>query len=90
MRPPLATLDGMTFDVVVIGAGAVGASSAQHLAAAGYRTLLVDKGDFGSGTSSRSSRLLYTGLAHFSPDYALWRFIYRPHDLVRRVRMARL
>jgi len=36
--------------------GINGASTAQHLAAAGYRPLLVDKGDFGSGASARSSR----------------------------------
>lgn len=90
MRQPLANLDGKSFDVVVIGGGAVGASSAQHLASAGYRTLVIDKGDFGSGTSSRSSRLLYSGLAYFSPDYELWRFAYRPRDLMQRVRMAKL
>lgn len=90
MRPPLSNLDGRSFDVVVIGGGAVGASAAQHLAASGQRTLVVDKGDFGSGTSSRSSRLLYSGLAYFSPDHALWRFALRPGDLVRRARMAKL
>ncbi len=90
MRAPLASLNGKSFDVAVIGGGAVGASAAQHVAAAGFSTLLVDKGDFGSGTSSRSSRLLYSGLAYFSPDYALWRFAYRPRDLYNRVRMAKL
>ncbi|PZU91067.1 MAG: FAD-dependent oxidoreductase [Chelatococcus sp.] len=90
MRPPLSELDGRSFDVIVVGGGAVGASATQHLAAAGHRTLVVDKGDFGSGTSSRSSRLLYSGLAYFSPDYALWRFAYRPRDLFQRVRMAKL
>ncbi|MXQ10549.1 FAD-dependent oxidoreductase [Microvirga makkahensis] len=90
MRTPLRELDGRSFDVVVVGGGAVGASAAQHIAANGHKTLLVDKGDFGSGTSSRSSRLLYSGLAYFSPDYELWRFAYRPSDLFQRVRMARL
>ncbi|MDH3741642.1 MAG: FAD-dependent oxidoreductase, partial [Hyphomicrobiales bacterium] len=44
----LTSLDGQRFDVVIIGAGINGASSAQHLAAAGYSVLLADKGDFGS------------------------------------------
>lgn len=90
MRGPLSELDGRSFDVIVIGGGAVGASAAQHIASGGRTTLLVDKGDFGSGTSSRSSRLLYSGLAYFSPDYELWRYAYRPRDLLQRVRMARL
>lgn len=90
MRAALSELDGRSFDVLIIGGGVVGASSAQHIASGGRTTLLVDKGDFGSGTSSRSSRLLYSGLAYFSPDYELWRFAYRPKDLFQRVRMAKL
>src|SRR3546814_5374995 len=83
-------LDGQSFDVVVIGGGATGASTVQNLAARGYKALLVEKGDFASGTSSRSSRLLYCGLAHLSPDHPLWRFVLKPGDLLRRVYMARL
>ncbi len=85
-----AQIDGNSFDVVVIGAGAAGASASQNLAAKGYKVLLVDKGDFGSGTSSRSSRLLYCGLAHLSPDHPIWQFILKPGDLMRRIHMARL
>lgn len=90
MRIPLSDLAGKSFDVIVVGGGAAGASTAQSLAASGYETLLVDKGDFASGTSSRSSRLLYCGLAYLSPDHALWRFLYQPKDLFQRLRMARL
>lgn len=85
----LASLDGRDFDVVVIGAGAAGASAAQNLAAKGFRTLLVEQGDFASGTSSRSSRLLYCGLSYFSPNYPLWRAIFNPRDMMRRVKTAR-
>ena len=47
MPPRLTELNGSRFDVIVIGGGINGASTAQHLAAAGYSTLIVDKGDFG-------------------------------------------
>lgn len=90
MSTHLSGIDNQAYDVVVIGGGAAGASTAQNLAAAGYKTLLVDKGDFGSGTSSRSSRLLYCGLAHLSPDYPIWKFIIHPRDLLRRLWMASL
>ena len=90
MRPALKVLDGQSYDVVVIGAGAVGCSSAQHLAALGYKVLLLDKSDIASGTSSRSSRLLYCGLAYFSPDFPLWQYILHPRELFQRVKTARL
>lgn len=51
MRAPLRTLDGERYDIVIIGAGVNGASAAQHLSAAGYSVLLIDKGDFASGSS---------------------------------------
>ena len=53
----IAELDSAHFDVAIIGAGVNGASAAQHLSAAGYRVLVVDKGDFADGATSRSSRL---------------------------------
>jgi glycerol-3-phosphate dehydrogenase len=90
MSQDLSEMKGRQFDVVVIGGGVVGASAAQNLAAGGYSVLLVDKGDFGSGTSSRSSRLLYCGLDHLSPDYPIWKFLVHPKDLFRRLRMASL
>lgn len=40
------------FDVVVIGAGAIGTSVAYHLCEAGYHTALIDRGDIASGSSS--------------------------------------
>lgn len=86
----LAALDGADFDVVVIGGGAAGASATQNLAARGFRVLLAEQGDFGSGTSSRSSRLLYCGLSFLSPDYPLWRAILSPRDMLQRLWMARL
>ncbi|HLI12074.1 MAG TPA: FAD-dependent oxidoreductase [Alphaproteobacteria bacterium] len=89
MRPSLAALDHQSFDVAVIGAGVNGASAAQTLAAAGYSVLLVDKGDFASGSSSRSSRLLHCGLRYLAPGSSMWEFVRHPDRLAVALRMAR-
>jgi glycerol-3-phosphate dehydrogenase len=89
MRQPLSTLDGKSFAVVIVGAGVNGASAAQHLAAAGHDVLLVDKGDFGAGSSSRSSRLLHCGLRYLAPGESMWDFVRRPRALAIALRMAR-
>ena len=89
MRPPLSTIDARRFDVAVIGAGVNGASAAQHVAGAGYSVLLVDKGDFCSGSSSRSSRLLHCGLRYLAPGGSLWDFAFHPSRLKVALGMAR-
>lgn len=89
MRQPLSTLDGKSFAVAIVGAGVNGASAAQHLAAAGHDVLLVDKGDFGAGSSSRSSRLLHCGLRYLAPGESMWDFVRRPKTLKIALRMAR-
>lgn len=88
-RQPLSALDGKRFDVAVIGAGVNGASAAQHLAGAGYSVVLVDKGDFASGSSSRSSRLLHCGLRYLAPGASMWDFVREPNKLRIAVTMAR-
>jgi glycerol-3-phosphate dehydrogenase len=90
MRRAIGELNMKRFDVCVIGAGVNGASSAQHLAAAGYSVLLVDKGDFGSGSSSRSSRLLHCGLRYLAPGASIFEFVRHPSRLRTALRMARL
>lgn len=78
MRHDIATLVGRTFDVVVIGGGISGASSAQHLAAAGYSVLLVEKDDYASAATSRSGRLLHCGLRYLAPTYSLFEMFRDP------------
>jgi glycerol-3-phosphate dehydrogenase len=89
MRKPISELEGQSYDVAVIGAGANGASAAQHLAAAGFNVLVVDKGDFASGSSSRSSRLLHCGLRYLAPGDSMWEFLRSPRKLCIAMRMAR-
>ena len=85
----LAALDGRVFDVVVIGGGIIGASSAREAAAAGHSVLLVEKDDFASGATSRSSRLLHCGLRYFEAPNPVRHFARHPHRLVTALRMAR-
>lgn len=89
-RPPLAALDGTDYDVVVVGGGVNGASAARELSAAGYSVLVVDKGDFGSGASSRSSRLLHCGLRYLAPGRSILDFVRHPGRFRVALRMAKL
>ena len=50
------------FDVLVVGGGITGVGVALDAAARGLRTALVERDDFASGTSSKSSKLVHGGL----------------------------
>jgi glycerol-3-phosphate dehydrogenase len=52
------------FDLVVIGGGITGAGIARDAAMRGMKVALIEKGDFASGTSSRSSKLIHGGLRY--------------------------
>lgn len=52
------------FDLIVIGAGINGAGIARDATLRGLAVLLVDKGDVGAGTTSRSTRLVHGGLRY--------------------------
>ena len=52
------------YDVLVIGGGAVGAGAALDAATRGLRVACVERGDFGSETSSRSTKLLWAGIRY--------------------------
>ena len=52
------------FDLLVVGGGVIGAATAAHAAREGLAVALVDAGDFGSGTSSASSKLIHGGLRY--------------------------
>jgi len=63
-RPALGGLAGLEFDLVVIGGGITGVATARDAALRGMSVLLVEKDDFASGTSSRSSKLVHGGLRY--------------------------
>ena len=60
----LVRLGTGTYDVLVIGGGITGAGVALDAAARGLRTALVERDDFASGTSSKSSKLVHGGLRY--------------------------
>jgi glycerol-3-phosphate dehydrogenase len=64
MREPLTEALRDWYEVAVIGGGINGAGIAQALAQAGYSVALLERGDFGSGTTSRSTRLIHGGLRY--------------------------
>ena len=62
-----AALDAIAsepLDLLIIGGGITGAGTARDAAMRGLRTALVERDDFASGTSSRSSRLIHGGLRY--------------------------
>lgn len=62
LTPP--PLDGSAFDVAVIGGGINGVAIARECGRGGLRTLLIEKHDFASGTTSRSTRIIHGGLRY--------------------------
>ncbi len=60
----LAALSQEEFDVAVVGGGITGAGVALDAASRGYSVALLERNDFASGTSSRSSKLVHGGLRY--------------------------
>lgn len=57
------------FDLIVIGGGATGLWCALDAASRGHTTLLLEKGDFASETSSKSTKLLHGGLRYLKQGH---------------------
>jgi glycerol-3-phosphate dehydrogenase len=53
-----------TFDLCIIGGGITGAGVALDAATRGWRVALIERGDFASGASSASSKLIHGGLRY--------------------------
>jgi glycerol-3-phosphate dehydrogenase len=68
----LFLLGSEQFDVLVIGGGVTGAGVALDAVARGYKVALVEKVDFASGTSSKSTKLVHGGIRYLPNfDFAL-------------------
>ena len=79
----LVDLASEPFDVLVIGGGITGAGVALDAASRGLRTALVEKDDFASGTSSKSSKLIHGGLRYLQQHE--YRLVYE--NLAERQRL---
>src|SRR4051794_4031822 len=64
MHRDVAALEPRAFDVLIIGAGIVGAATAWDAAQRGLGVALVEAGDFGGGTSWNSLKTIHGGLRH--------------------------
>ena len=60
----LAQIQQTNYDVIIIGGGINGAGVARDAALRGLKTILIEKSDFASGSSSWSSRLIHGGLRY--------------------------
>jgi glycerol-3-phosphate dehydrogenase len=68
-RDRLDRLGRERFDVLVVGGGIVGAAIARDAALRGFDVALVEKGDFASGTSSKTSKLVHGGLRYLEQGH---------------------
>ena len=75
-------------DVVVIGGGATGAGVLRDLAMRGLSALLVERGDFASGTSGRYHGLLHSGARYVESDPVSARHCIEENAVLRRIAPA--
>ncbi|EMI5489752.1 glycerol-3-phosphate dehydrogenase/oxidase [Providencia stuartii] len=73
------------YDILIIGGGVTGAYSALDASLRGYKVALVEKDDFASGTSSKSSKMVHGGLRYIEQGNLKLVF----HSLLERQRLRR-
>lgn len=82
----MRSLSGRTVDLLVIGGGIIGAGIARDAALRGLSVALVEQDDFGSGTTSRPTRLIHGGLRYLELfDFALVRSDMREREILLRI-----
>jgi len=82
----LASLEANYFDLLVIGGGITGAAVARDAAVRGLSVAIVERGDWASGTSWRSSKLVHGGLRYLKSGNL--RLVFE--SLTERARLLRL
>lgn len=78
----LKSINNQNFDVLVVGGGASGAGIALDASLRGYKVLIIDKGDFASQTSSKSTKLIHGGVRYLEQavkkfDFSQLKMVYK-------------
>jgi glycerol-3-phosphate dehydrogenase len=85
MKRDFAQLAGRHFDVLVCGGGIYGAWTAYDAALRGLKVAIVDQGDWASGTSSASTKLIHGGLRYLeSLDFKLVKKALREREMLQK------
>lgn len=74
------------FDLAIVGGGIIGAGVARDAARRGLRAILLEKNDFGAGTTAGSTRLIHGGLRYLEMlDFGLVRMDLRERETLLRI-----
>lgn len=74
---PSETTEGEPYDLLVIGGGATGSGIALDAATRGLKVAVVERDDFSSGTSSKSTKLVHGGVRYL--EKAVWELDYNQY-----------
>ena len=86
MKRNLRELEGREFDLVVVGGGIYGAAAAWDATLRGLSVALVERGDFGGGTSFNSSKTIHGGLRYLQhADLRRMRESVRERSILMRI-----
>ncbi len=85
-KASLQRLSSIQYDLLIVGGGITGAGIALDAASRGIKTALVEKNDFASGTSSRSTKLIHGGLRYLKQfEIALVREVGQERAIVHKL-----